>query len=172
MEIKPMDASDLLAIETLLFSNRIREAQLANPRAHRELINWGAWSRHLTGLKPVLAAPGWCRDYRASDWTSDEEQTEDLAVKQRREADPEVKAERGERPLYRQIAAETLDAFLHTHSELPWIRSRRCLSVAYVWCYPEHQYDTRASKGKDQIDKDTFLHIFSAALRLIEREGP
>lgn len=164
-----MDASDLLAIETLLFSNRIREAQETNPRAHRELINWGAWSRHLTGLKPIeVATPGWCKDYRTQDWKDEELNQETLAAAAPQAV--EAKAERVERPIYRQLAAEALDTFLH--GRVDWIPSRRCLAVAYVWCFPEYQYATRASKGKSRLDNDQFLEIFSEALFIVEHEGP
>ena len=161
-----MDASDLLAIETLLFTNHIRQVQEDNPTFHREEINWGAWCRHLTGLKPVLARPGWCQDYETKDWNEDAAKI-DKEIEQRREAEPEVKAEGGERPLYRLRAAEKLDVFLHANFE--W-RERRCLCVAYVWGFPEHQYPTRASKGKDIITMDEYLSIFTRLAKRVERE--
>jgi hypothetical protein len=164
--MKPMDASDLLAVETLLFTNRIRDAQQDNPYAHRELINWSAWSRHLVGFKPLMARPGWCRDYSSQDWNPNDEEVVSDEVNKRRAAETEVKAEGSSRPLYREIPAQNLDVFLHEKFE--W-RIRRCLSVAYVWWFPEHQYAMRASRPKDPIDRDEFLKLFASALRLIER---
>lgn len=166
--MKPMDASDLLAIETLLFTNRIREAQEDNPRAHRELINWGAASRHVTGLKPALARPGWCQEYDTADW-NDVALVLDDEVKQRRAAAPEVKAEPRERHFYRDLAADNLCVFLH--ATFKW-RQRRCLSVAYYHVYPEHQYADRASRYKDRIDNAEFLALFGEALKVIERDFP
>lgn len=164
-----MDASDLLAIETLLFTNRIREAQEDSPRAHRELINWGAWSRHVTGLKPVLARPGWCLDYDTADWT-DVTAVLDDKVKERRAADSEVKAEAREHQLYRSRAADNLCIFLHKNFE--W-RQRRCLSVAYYHVFPEHQYAEMATRKKDPkgpVDRTEFLQLFTLALCIIERD--
>lgn len=162
-----MDASDLLAVETLLFINRIRSVQEDNPTAHRESINWGAWSRHLVGLKPVLARPSWCQDYETKDWNEDDRVKIDEDIAKRREAETEVKAEGGDRPLYRLRSAENLDVFLH--ATFPW-RDRRCLSVAYVWGFPEHQYPDRASKGRDIIDMDEYLSIFARMFRRMEQE--
>lgn len=161
-----MDASDLLAVETLLFLNRVKAAQEDSPKAHRELINWGAWSRHVTGLKPRLALPGWCKDYDTTDWNEESEVLTD-EVKQRREADTEVKGEAREHELYRQLAAEKLNDFLHAAFE--W-RQRRCLSVIYFCCVPGHQYALRASRPKDPIDKTEFVMLLDGALLLIERE--
>lgn len=164
-----MDASDLLAVETLLFTNRVRESQEDNPYAHRELVNWGAWSRHLVGFKPHEARPGWCRDYRTQDWNPNDAETIDEEVNQRRKAEPEVRAEGPDRPLYRELAASNLDIFLH--AAFPW-RQRRCISAAYFWCFPEHQYALRASRPHDRIDRLEFLDLFATALRTIEWERP
>ena len=163
--MKHMDASDLQAVETLLFTNRLREAQEDHPAFHREEINWGAWCRHLTGLKPVLARPGWCQDYETKDWNEEVVKVDD-AIEKRREAE-EAKAEGGEKPLYRLRAAEKLDVFLHANFE--W-RERRCLAVAYVWCFAPHEYAARASKGKDIITMDEYLSIFTGLAKRVEQE--
>jgi hypothetical protein len=158
--MKPMNLSDIRAVEDMLFTAKIRELQGHYSRAHAALLNWGAWSRDRSGIYPTLSAPGLFRQYDSSDWVA-EEADEQAGFREQQEVKPEPR----EREEFDERAGDELDTFLHrTFGYAP----RRCLLVAYVISVPEYQYPRHASTRGIVHNHDSFSEMFAQVLRQVE----
>jgi hypothetical protein len=148
-----------------IFTAEVRGIQSLYPKAHKALLNWGVWSRDLSGVFPKeYAANGMWEQYSASKCDPDgwgeiqESIVQSLPAKQERTEEPKADEKLGTQ----------VDEWIHKDSfPAVW---RNVVRAAYYYRVAEFQYPIFAVKRKPPMNQACFLMFLAGSLKRVERE--